>query len=162
MIKVCYLIAALPSDTMFRNTMNSNSLFSFAADVTLFSHILVVYFVVFGLFLIFAGKIRNWAWVKNPWFRLLHLLTIAVVVLQSWLGIVCPLTTLEMWFREQAGQATYSGSFITHWMQQLLYFQAPAWVFAVCYTVFGLLVLVSWFWVRPVPFVRKQNTVQSV
>ena len=141
--------------------MNSNSLFTFAADVTLFSHILVVCFVIFGLVFIFLGKARQWTWVRNPWFRLAHLLTITVVVLQSWFGIVCPLTTLEMWFREQAGQAAYSGSFISHWMQQLLFFQAPLWVFAVCYTLFGSLVLISWFWVRPAPFLKKQSLLHS-
>lgn len=134
--------------------MNSNTLFLFAADATLFLHILVVCFVVLGLVVIFAGKICDWGWVRNPWFRVAHLLAITVVVLQSWLGIVCPLTTLEMWFREQAGQTAYSGSFISHWMQQILFYQAPPWVFAICYTVFGLLVLVSWFWVRPVRLLR--------
>jgi len=75
--------------------MNSSLFFLFAADATLFSHVLVVCFVIFGLILIFTGKILRWQWVRNPWFRLTHLLTIGVVVLQSWFGIVCPLTTLE-------------------------------------------------------------------
>ena len=35
------------------------------------------------------------------------------------------------------------------WLDSILYYQAPAWVFMLCYTLFGLLVLVSWFWVRP-------------
>jgi len=134
--------------------MNSNALFSIAADVTLFSHILVVVFVIFGLVLIFLGKIFNWDWVRNAWFRLAHLLTILVVVLQSWFGIVCPLTTLEQWFRAQAGQAAYTGSFISHWMNRILFYDAPHWVFIICYTVFGLLVLLSWFWVRPASFMR--------
>jgi len=136
-------------------SMNSNSLFSFAADATLFSHVLVVCFVIFGLLLVFAGKLRDWAWVRNRWFRLAHLLTILVVVLQSWFGIVCPLTTLEMWFRKQAGQQAYSGSFISHWMNEILFYDAPPWVFVICYTVFGALVLLSWFWVRPAPFTSK-------
>jgi len=131
--------------------MNLNTLFLFAADATLFAHILVVCLVVFGLVLIYAGKMRHWGWVRNPWFRIAHLATITVVVLQSWFSIVCPLTTLEMWFRKQAGQLAYSESFISHWMQQLLYYDAPMWVFAICYTLFGFLVLLSWFWVRPAP-----------
>ena len=134
--------------------MSSNSLFRIAADVTLFSHILVVLFVIFGLLLIFVGKILNWAWVRNIWFRIAHLLTITVVVLQSWFGIVCPLTTLEQWFRSKAGQESYSGSFVSHWMNELLFYDAPHWVFIICYTVFGSLVLLSWFWVRPAPFMR--------
>ena len=129
--------------------MNSNKIWLIAADTTLFLHVLVVCFVVGGLLLVFAGKIWRWHWVKNPWFRLAHLAAILVVVLQSWFGVICPLTTLENWFRRQAGDAVYSGSFISHWMERLLYYDAPQWIFIVCYTVFGLMVIASWYWVRP-------------
>jgi hypothetical protein len=81
-----------------------------------------------------------------------HLLGIGIVVIQSWLGIICPLTIWEMNLRAKAGETIYDGSFITHWLNQLLFFQAPAWVFVVCYTVFGSLVLLSWLWVRPRKF----------
>jgi hypothetical protein len=73
-------------------------------------------------------------------------------VVQSWLAAICPLTTLEMTFRSRAGDAVYPGSFIGHWLETLLYYDAPAWVFVLCYTAFGALVLASWFWVRPRPF----------
>jgi hypothetical protein len=93
--------------------------------------------------------------VLNPWFRLLHLVAIAVVVLQSWLGVICPLTIWEMQLREKAGDAYYAGSFIAHWVEELLYYNAPPWVFMVLYSLFGLLVLLSWFWVRPRSFNRQ-------
>ena len=51
--------------------------------------------------------------------------------------------------REQAGEATYTGAFVAHWLDALLYYQAPAWVFALVYTLFGLLVLFAWFRVPP-------------
>ncbi len=129
--------------------MTLNGLLLVLADLVLARHVGVVLFVVFGLLLIFVGYFLRWAWVYNLCFRILHLLAISVVVVQSWLGIVCPLTTLEMWLREQGGGDTYSGSFIQHWLQSLLYYQAPAWVFITCYTVFGGLVLTSWFVVKP-------------
>jgi hypothetical protein len=72
-----------------------------------------------------------------------------VVVVQSWLGVICPLTTFEMALRTRAGEAGYPGSFIAHWVETILYYQAPPWVFMVCYTAFGALVIASWFWVRP-------------
>ena len=122
-----------------------------AADAVLFLHVLFVVFVVAGLVLILAGKLLNWQWVRNAWFRIAHIAAIGVVVLQSWFGAICPLTTLEMTLRQRAGDATYSGTFISHWLESILYYQAPAWVFAVCYTIFGALVLLSWFWVRPRP-----------
>lgn len=129
--------------------MKSGAFLLFAADLVLLTHVLFVVFVVFGLLLIFAGKARGWSWVRNPWFRVAHLAAIGVVVVQSWLGAVCPLTTLEMTLRQKAGDAVYPGSFVAHWLETILYYRAPAWVFAVCYTVFGAVVVASWFWVRP-------------
>ncbi len=60
-----------------------------------------------------------------------------------------PLTSWEMALRAKAGEAGYEGSFIQHWLQSILYYSAPDWVFIVAYTVFGALVLASWFVVRP-------------
>ena len=129
--------------------MDSGALFLLAADVLLFSHLLFVAFVIFGLVLIAVGKVLDWSWVRNPWFRVVHLVAIAVVVLQSWLGVICPLTTWEMALRERAGDAIYTGSFISHWLESLLYYRAPAWVFVVCYTAFAAIVVASWFLVPP-------------
>lgn len=122
------------------------------ADILLAMHVLFVAFVVLGLLLIIAGRLFSWSWVRNPWYRLTHLVCIAVVVVQSWFGMICPLTTWEMALRARAGDATYPGAFIAHWLEKLLYYQAPAWVFALVYTVFGLLVIATWYWVRPRSF----------
>lgn len=132
-----------------------------AADLILLLHILFVAFVIASLILILIGWRRNWHWVRNRWFRLLHVLAIAVVVIQSWLGVICPLTTLEMALRDRAGDAVYTGSFISHWLQTLLYYQAPAWVFAVGYSLFGALVLASWILVRPRARRKKQGSADN-
>ncbi len=132
--------------------MESQALYSLVADVILVTHVLFVAFVVLGLILIFVGKFLSWHWVRNPWFRVTHLLGVGVVVLQAWFGVICPLTIWEMDLRSKAGEAIYEGSFITHWLNELLYYQAPSWVFVVCYTAFGGLVLASWFLVRPRAF----------
>ncbi|AOY86839.1 hypothetical protein BKP64_00845 [Marinobacter salinus] len=121
------------------------------ADLLLILHTMLVAFVILGLVAIFAGHFREWQWVRNFWFRLSHLIVIAIVVLQSWLGVLCPLTAWEMALREKAGDAGYEGSFIQHWLQSILYYSAPDWVFILAYSVFGTLVLVSWFIVRPGP-----------
>ncbi|MGP9799034.1 DUF2784 domain-containing protein [Halomonas sp. 86] len=125
------------------------SLLLLMADAILVVHVLFVVFVVFGLLAIYAGYFLRWRWVRNKKFRILHLSAIGYVVVQSWLGAVCPLTTWEMALREEAGTATYTGSFIQYWLQSLLYYTAPEWVFVLLYTVFGSLVLCSWFLVRP-------------
>ena len=129
--------------------MESSSLYMLAADTILLVHAMFVSFVVVGLVLILICKVFTWSWVKNPWFRITHLASICLVVVQSWLGALCPLTTWEMALRSKAGEVVYTGSFLSHWLEYLLYYQAPAWVFIVCYTTFGVMVMASWYWVRP-------------
>ncbi|EGM79022.1 Protein of Unknown function (DUF2784) [Rheinheimera sp. A13L] len=129
--------------------MSRELLLLVVADAILLVHVLFVCFVVFGLLAIYLGYFLNWLWVRNLAFRLLHLFAIGIVVLQSWLGVICPLTIWEMALRKEAGAVTYSGSFIQHWLHQLLFYTAPEWVFILLYSAFGLLVLASWFVVRP-------------
>jgi len=133
------------------DSVDTTTSYLIAADAVLLLHALFVVFVVLGLAMILVGGALGWSWVRVRWFRLAHLAAIGVVVLQSWLGAICPLTTLEMALRERAGQSAYPGSFIAHWVESALYYQAPPWVFVVCYTVFGGLVVGAWFWVRPHP-----------
>jgi hypothetical protein len=119
------------------------------ADVVLSLHVATVAFVIGGLVVVVLGNLRAWRWVNAPWFRLAHLAAIAVVVAQAWFGVVCPLTSLEMSLRAKARATTYSGSFIEHWLQRLLYFEAPTWVFTVAYSVFGLVVVATWWYFPP-------------
>jgi hypothetical protein len=115
------------------------------ADLVLACHVLIVLFVVVGLLLVVVGNLRGWRWVNRPLFRLLHLTTILIVVAEAWLGIVCPLTTLERWLRVQAGVQGHAQGFIEYWLQRLLYYTAPDWVFTLAYTLFGLLVVFTWW-----------------
>lgn len=129
--------------------MDSSLAYRLAADALLALHTLLVAFILLGLVLILLGKLRAWNWVRNFWFRVAHLGAIAIVALQAWLGMICPLTLWEMQLRARAGDTTYSGAFIAHWLEQLLYYRAPLWVFTLGYTLFAALVIASWFWVRP-------------
>lgn len=92
----------------------------------------------------------GWRWVNGWWFRLAHLVAIGVVVIQSWLGQLCPLTILESWLRVQAGDQAYRQSFIEHWLQRVIYYDVPVWVFTVAYTVFAALVVLAWWRYPPV------------
>lgn len=121
------------------------------ADGVLALHVAIVVFVIGGLVLVVAGNLRQWEWVNRLWFRVAHLAAIAVVVAESWFGMVCPLTTWEMWLRAKAGASTYAGSFIEHWLQRLLYYDAPEWVFTLGYSLFGLLVAATWWYFPPTP-----------
>lgn len=116
------------------------------ADAVLVLHFAVVVFVVGGLVAVLVGNLAaRWRWVNHPVFRFLHLLAIGVVVVQAWLGQHCPLTLLESWLRVQAGTSAYRRSFIEHWLQRIVFHEAPLWVFTLAYTVFGALVLLTWW-----------------
>ncbi len=133
-------------------------MFNLAADAVLTLHFAIVLFVVGGLVLIIIGNLGGWRWVNALWFRLLHLAAIGMVVAESWLGIPCPLTTLEVWLRAQSGAgiaANDSASFIGYWLQRLLFYAAPPWVFVLAYTVFGALVIAVWF--RFPPQFKRRN-----
>ena len=66
--------------------------YSFLADVVVGLHVAYVGFVVVGLLLILVGLLLRWSWVRNPSFRILHLLAIVTVGLEAICGIDCPLT----------------------------------------------------------------------
>jgi hypothetical protein len=113
-----------------------------AADLVLIAHTGFIAFVLFGLLLTWVGYFAGWNWTRGLTFRATHLAAIGFVVVQSFAGIVCPLTILENMLRERAGQAAYGDrGFIHHWLHNLIFFSAPPWVFTLCYTLFGLLVL---------------------
>jgi hypothetical protein len=118
------------------------------ADAVLALHFAVAAFVVGGLVLIIIGNLIHCRWVNALWFRVAHLAAIAIVAAEAWLGIACPLTTLELWLRAKSGVTTGladSESFVGYWLHRLLFYSAPPWVFVLAYTVFGLLVVAVWF-----------------
>jgi hypothetical protein len=132
-----------------------SSIYALLADLVLAVHFGVVVFVVAGLVLIVAGNRWGWRFVNGWWFRLAHLVAIAIVVVQAWLGVACPLTTLESSLRARARESVYEASFVEHWLERALYYDLPAWVFTLGYTLFGCAVLVAW-WRFP-PQRRRQR-----
>ena len=133
------------------------SIYLIFADLILITHVVFIAFVVFGLIFILIGLVRKWLWVRNPWFRRLHLGAIGIVVLQAWLGVICPLTTWENALRQKAGDTVYVGSFIEHWLHKLIFYEAEAWVFTICYTLFGMLVVITWLLGPPLPKKKKDE-----
>ncbi len=132
----------------------SDDIYRALADMVLTLHVGVVLFVVGGLVATLLGGAMRWRWVSNRWFRAAHLACIVIIVMQSWLGVVCPLTDLEMWLRVKGGQRAYDESFMAHWLGRLLFIEAPPWAFVLAYTAFGAAVLAS-LWLVPVRWVGE-------
>lgn len=126
-----------------------NLFYQILADVIVTIHFGYVTFVIFGLLLTLAGGLLGWRWVRNFWFRAIHLLMILIVVGEAWLGIVCPLTTWENNLRQLSGQAAYSGGFIANLLHDAMFFEAEPWVFTLCYSLFGLAVLLTFIYAPP-------------
>jgi hypothetical protein len=99
------------------------------ADALLVIHFLIAGFIVGGLILVWIGALAGWAWVRNRWFRYLHLAAIVFVAAEALLGYACPLTIWEDLLRGGARPETFVG----RWVARLLYYNAPEWVFTAAY-----------------------------
>ena len=128
------------------------------ADLVLVVHASFVAFVIVGLLLIWIGQLRCWAFVRNFWFRVAHLAAIGVVAAESLAGFVCPLTTWEDRLRLLAGgEQRYAGTFIQHWLHQVIFFDLNERVFTIAYVVFFLAVALS-LWFVPPRWPRRART----
>ena len=81
------------------------------ADLVVVVHALFVVFILVGAFLAL-----RWRWIV--W---IHVPAAIWGVLIEYGGWICPLTPLENSLRARAGQSTYSGDFIQHYLLGALY-----------------------------------------
>ena len=81
------------------------------ADLVLVVHLTFVLFVVLGGLLVLR-------WPRAAW---LHIPAAIWGVMIEYTGWICPLTPLENSFRARGGEMGYSGGFIEHYIQPLLY-----------------------------------------
>ena len=120
------------------------------ADLILLLHFAFVLFVVLGMAVIWLGYFCHWSFVRNFWFRLSHLLAMGIVVAESFMGVMCPLTVWEDQLRQQAGgNFIYQGSFIAYWLHRVMFYDASPMTFTVIYTLFFGAVLLSFWFVVP-------------
>jgi polyferredoxin len=109
------------------------------ADAILVVHFLIVAFIAGGLVLTWAGFFTGWKWVRNPAFRYLHLAAIGFVALEAVLGYACPLTVWEDALRGGA----QAQSFVGRWLQRVLFYRAPEWVFGAIYCAWAAATLAT-------------------
>jgi Protein of Unknown function (DUF2784) len=123
------------------------------ADIVVTVHLLFVVFVLAGQALIVAGGLLHWGWVRNFWFRLIHLASILIVAVQPLLGITCPLQTLERSLRLQGGaealRDTANASAIGRFCNHMLYFDPHGPLIPSLYIAFAALVVLTWVFVPP-------------
>lgn len=86
-------------------------IFKVIADLLVVVHFTFIVFVALGGLLVLR-------WRK---ITILHLPCVLWGVLVAFKGWICPLTSLENHFLKLAGDAGYSGGFISHYMMPLVY-----------------------------------------
>jgi hypothetical protein len=121
-------------------------------DAIVAVHLLIVLFVVAGVPFVYVGAALRWVWVRSWRWRVLHLGAILFIAAESVLGTACPLTVWEDALR---GRRSDSG-FIERWIDRVLFYDAPTWVFTVAYVAFAALVVATWVAVPPARGARKR------
>ena len=117
------------------------------ADLLLVVHFSIALFIVGGLILVWAGALARWNWIRNPWFRYLHLGAIVFVAAEALLGYACPLTVWEDLLRG----GLRPESFVGRWVYRMLYYDAPEWFFTTLYVAWATATLVTLRRVPPRP-----------
>lgn len=115
------------------------------ADVILIFHFLFVLFVVGGLPAIWIGAWLKLDFVRNVWFRVIHLSAILFVVGESLFGIVCPLTIWE----DNLRQLDSDSSFIQRWLHHVLFYEFPERLLTTAYLLFAILIVATFILIRP-------------
>lgn len=86
-------------------------LYSILADVVVIIHFLFILFVLFGGLMVLR-------WRKAVYFHIPAFIWGALIEIAGW---ICPLTPLENKLRSLAGQSGYSGDFIGHYLEKIIY-----------------------------------------
>jgi len=81
------------------------------ADLIIILHLGFIVFAALGGLLLFK-------WPRIAWF---HLPAVIWGAITEFMGIICPLTPLEIWLRQLAGADPYQGGFISHYLAPLIY-----------------------------------------
>lgn len=126
---------------------------TFVAGVVLALHLAVIGFNLFGLVAVPLGAWRGWSFVRARGWRLLHLASLAVVALQALLGRACFLT---IW-QDDLGGAQSQPPLIMRFVNSLIYWPLPMWVFTAVYVAVFAYVVALWFLVPPMPARGRLN-----
>lgn len=122
------------------------------ADAMAALHLTFVLYVLVAQVLIIVGVVAKWAWVRNPWFRISHLVMILIVAVESIFDFECPLTTWENMLRRLPGQDSHEGqTFIGRLVDSIMFFDHTQYyeLFNAIYIGFALLVLVCFLLAPP-------------
>ncbi|MFT5051990.1 MAG: hypothetical protein ACI8QZ_003421 [Chlamydiales bacterium] len=120
------------------------------ADTLVVLHLVVVIFMIGGVLGVLIGWPLGWRWIRNPWWRCLHLAIMGYIAFNALRGELCFLTIWEADLRRSAGQVNAEDvSFIGRVFRDMLYVEVPQKTLDIAYLVVAVLVLASVLLVRP-------------
>jgi len=131
------------------NALQHAMSYAFLADLVVILHLAFVVFVL-------AGGLLALKW---PWIVRLHLPAAAWGAIVEFSGWLCPLTPLENWLRDQAGQQIYSTDFLDRYLLPMLY---PDGLTREIQFVLGSIVLLVNGWVYGILWHRRRNVSSRV
>jgi hypothetical protein len=112
------------------------------AEAILAAHLAIILFNVFGLIAVPLGALLGWRFVRVRWWRVMHLVLLGTVALQAVVGRACILT---LWQAALADGTASPTPLIMAWVNRLIYWPLPIWVFAALYLiVFGYALVLLW------------------
>jgi Protein of Unknown function (DUF2784) len=132
-------------------------LYGYLADLIVAVHVGYVSFVVLGQLAIWLGLLLRWHWIRNPWFRWVHLVMMTVVGLEAAFNITCPLTHWETRLRILAGQEVQGESFLGRLLHNLIFVDLPSSVITGLHITFALLVIGTFVLAPPRRFGRGKG-----
>jgi hypothetical protein len=83
----------------------------------LLADLVVVIHLLFILFVLFGGLLGLW----RRWVLWLHLPALVWGMVVEFASLICPLTPLEKKLRMAGGEPGYSGGFIEHYIEPVIY-----------------------------------------
>ncbi|MFH1490114.1 MAG: DUF2784 domain-containing protein, partial [Pseudomonadota bacterium] len=95
------------------------------------------------------GHHFKWKCVQNAKFRICHLSAMGIVLCETLIGMICPLTEWENDLRLKGGQSRiYETSFVKDWVHKIMFFDFSERTFMIIYILFFALMLLT-FWIIP-------------
>lgn len=126
------------------------------ADLILFIHVVYATFVLGGLVAVPLGARMGWHWVRISAFRRAHVVCTAVVAVEALIGVICPLTWVEHLLLAASGTAGHERSLIGGLLYQVLYHDAPLWVYTVTYVALAMAAALLYHYIPPWPKPSRQ------
>ena len=115
------------------------------SEIVLLFHFGIFLFIVTSFFLIPLGYYQKWKWVKNKYYRSIHIILMGFIFIETILGFMCPLTLLEHFLRND----TKVNNKFTEIIHLIMYWNLPIYQFIILYFLSFLYLIFLWFFLKP-------------